>query len=67
MIGRLGIAVYWIGVGIAALAIIIGVLAIAFSGFGSGQMWIIALGATAIAAALSYLAGRTARYVLAGY
>lgn len=67
MIGRLGIAVYWIGVGIAALAIVIGVLAIAFSGFGSGQMWIITLGAMAIAATLAYLAGRTVRYVLAGY
>ena len=67
MLARLGDVVYWLGTGLSILMMFAGVAAALTSGFGSGQMWIVTLGATAIISLVPYLAGRSFRYVLAGH
>lgn len=63
MLVRLGQVLYWAGCIAAVLILIAGFLL--FSGTSGGDLLLYA-GLTAICAALTFLLGRAARYVLAG-
>jgi hypothetical protein len=68
MIARLGMLLYWMGLGIAALckiaAIAVFVMVIT-NNHTASEAWMLAA-FFAIAAGLSWLIGRAAKYVLAG-
>jgi hypothetical protein len=67
MIARLGMVLYWCGLAIASLCEIaaIVVFVISISSHSASEAWIAAV-IFAVVGGLSWLAGRAAKYVLAG-
>jgi len=68
MIGRLGMVLYWSGLAIASLCEIVafGILLMSIAGkLAASEAWM-AAASFAVIGGVSWLAGRAAKYVLAG-